>query len=221
MRVVQNGNQNGGNASPPSTSWVTSGWACYLSRILRLTTALIHAPIVPPTTPPVAPDTAWALTKASATRTTTTRMPTKAPIQSIFQSSPLSPASVHLFQPVHQGQPDRFAQGRLDTPTFDDPFGALGRPTGDGLTPAFLHPCPDNGQDCVDVLLNVHRRPHVPPAYVLAVNNNEPLWVATEGGSVEVAARRLAQSIPDDQWQCLSAGEGSKGPRLYDSQYGC
>ena len=29
-------------------------------------------------------------------------------------------------------------------------------------------------------------------------------------------ARRVAQSIPDDQRQRLSAGEGSKGPRLYD-----
>ena len=52
--------------------------------------------------------------------------------------------------------------------------------------------------------------------YVLAVKNNEPLCAATEGGSAPVAARRLAQSIPDDQWQRLSAGEGSKGPRLYD-----
>ena len=52
--------------------------------------------------------------------------------------------------------------------------------------------------------------------YVLAVKNNEPLWADTEGGSGPVAARRLAQSIPGDQWQRLSAGEGSKGPRLYD-----
>ena len=52
--------------------------------------------------------------------------------------------------------------------------------------------------------------------YVLAVKNNEPLWADTEGGSAPVAARRLAQNIPDDQWQRLSAGEGGKGPRLYD-----
>ena len=51
--------------------------------------------------------------------------------------------------------------------------------------------------------------------YALAVKNNEPLWVDTEDGSAQVAARRLAQGIPDDQWQRLSAGEGSKGPRLY------
>ena len=52
--------------------------------------------------------------------------------------------------------------------------------------------------------------------YVLAVKNNEPLWAETEGGSASVAARELAQWIPNDQWQRLSAGEGSKGPRLYD-----
>ena len=53
-------------------------------------------------------------------------------------------------------------------------------------------------------------------SYVLAVKNNEPLWADAEGGLAPVAARRLAHSIPDDQWQRLSAGEGSKGPRLYD-----
>ena len=53
-------------------------------------------------------------------------------------------------------------------------------------------------------------------SYVLAVKSNEPLWANTEDGSAQVAAWRLAQGIPDDQWQRLSAGEGSKGPRLYD-----
>ena len=52
--------------------------------------------------------------------------------------------------------------------------------------------------------------------YVLAVKNNEPLWANTEGGSAQVAARELAQQIPDERWQRLSAGDGSKGPRLYD-----
>ena len=52
--------------------------------------------------------------------------------------------------------------------------------------------------------------------YVLAVKNNEPLWADTERGTAPVAARELAQQIPDDQWQRRSAGEGSKGPRLYD-----
>ena len=49
---------------------------------------------------------------------------------------------------------------------------------------------------------------------MLAVKSNEPLWADLEGGSEQVAARRLAQQIPDDRWERLSAGEGSKGPRL-------
>ena len=53
-------------------------------------------------------------------------------------------------------------------------------------------------------------------AYVLAVKNNEPLWADTEGGATQVAARQLARQIPEEDWQRLSAGEGSKGPRLYD-----
>ena len=36
--------------------------------------------------------------------------------------------------------------------------------------------------------------------YVLVVKNNEPLWADTEGGSASVAARELAQQIPNDQW---------------------
>ena len=53
-------------------------------------------------------------------------------------------------------------------------------------------------------------------SYVLSVKNNETLGVGTESGLAPVAARQLAQQIPDDQWERLSAGEGSKGPRLYD-----
>ena len=52
--------------------------------------------------------------------------------------------------------------------------------------------------------------------YVLAVKNNEPLWANTERGSAKMAAHEMAQQIPDDRWQRLSAGEGSKGPRCYD-----
>ena len=51
---------------------------------------------------------------------------------------------------------------------------------------------------------------------MLAVKSNEPLWADTERGSVQVAARELAQWIAEEDWQRLSAGEGSKGPRLYD-----
>ena len=53
-------------------------------------------------------------------------------------------------------------------------------------------------------------------AYVLAAKSNEPLWADTERGAAQVAARQLAEEIPEDRWQRLSAGEGSKGPRLYD-----
>ena len=48
------------------------------------------------------------------------------------------------------------------------------------------------------------------------MKNNEPQWADTERGSAQVAARRLAQQIPEEGWQRVSAGEGSKGPRLYD-----
>ena len=53
-------------------------------------------------------------------------------------------------------------------------------------------------------------------SYVLAVKSNAPLWTDTERGAAPVAARRLAEQIPDDQWQRLSAGDGCKGPRRYD-----
>ena len=32
-------------------------------------------------------------------------------------------------------------------------------------------------------------------------------------------AESVARSLPDDTWQCLSAGEGTKGPRLHDWAY--
>ena len=54
-------------------------------------------------------------------------------------------------------------------------------------------------------------------SHVLAVKNNEALWADTEHGSAPVVARQLAQQIPAEDWQRLSAGEGSKGPRLYDT----
>ena len=53
-------------------------------------------------------------------------------------------------------------------------------------------------------------------AHVLAVKSNESLWADTERGSAQVAARQLSQEIPDEGWQRLSAGDGTKGPRLYD-----
>ena len=52
--------------------------------------------------------------------------------------------------------------------------------------------------------------------HVLAVKSNELLWAGTERGPAQVMARQLAQGIPDEGWQQLSAGDGTKGPRLYD-----
>ena len=49
--------------------------------------------------------------------------------------------------------------------------------------------------------------------FVLAVPSNEPLWW---GGPVYHAASDLAGRVEEQAWQRLSAGDGSKGPRLYD-----
>ena len=49
-------------------------------------------------------------------------------------------------------------------------------------------------------------------AFVLGIKSDESLWV----GLKQVRAAALAQQIPDDAWQRLSAGEGGKGLRWYD-----
>jgi SRSO17 transposase len=48
--------------------------------------------------------------------------------------------------------------------------------------------------------------------YVLTVACNESVWVADERGPRPLPAAEVAV----DAWQRLSAGEGAKGPRLYD-----
>jgi SRSO17 transposase len=50
--------------------------------------------------------------------------------------------------------------------------------------------------------------------HVLAIKRTEPLWSATTW--TEVPAERLAAALAEDAWQRLSAGDGAKGPRLYD-----
>jgi SRSO17 transposase len=50
--------------------------------------------------------------------------------------------------------------------------------------------------------------------HVLAVKSTEPLWTRTTWR--QVAAKTLAATVPAAAWQRLSAGEGAKGPRLYD-----
>jgi SRSO17 transposase len=52
--------------------------------------------------------------------------------------------------------------------------------------------------------------------YVLAVKRTEPLWAATDRGPAQVAAAKLVAAVPGTGWRRLSAGEGAKGPRLYD-----
>jgi SRSO17 transposase len=52
--------------------------------------------------------------------------------------------------------------------------------------------------------------------HVLAVKRSEPLWAMTERGPAQVPAELLAVAIPAADWQRRSAGDGAKGPRLYD-----
>jgi SRSO17 transposase len=53
-------------------------------------------------------------------------------------------------------------------------------------------------------------------AYVLAVKATQPLWAAGEQGPAEVPARELVAGLPARAWRRLSAGDGAKGPRVYD-----
>lgn len=49
--------------------------------------------------------------------------------------------------------------------------------------------------------------------FVLAVPSNEPLWY---GGPTYLSAEEIAARMAPGAWQRLSAGDGSRGPRLYD-----
>jgi SRSO17 transposase len=51
-------------------------------------------------------------------------------------------------------------------------------------------------------------------AHVLAIKRTEPLWSTHTWR--EVAAATLAAEVPAEQWERRSAGEGAKGPRVYD-----
>ena len=53
-------------------------------------------------------------------------------------------------------------------------------------------------------------------AYVLAVKATQPLWAAGEQGPAELPARQLVAGLPAHAWRRLSAGDGAKGPRVYD-----
>ena len=53
-------------------------------------------------------------------------------------------------------------------------------------------------------------------AFVLAVTSNEPLWCNIGRGPRQERTAAMAASVADEQWYRLSAGDGAKGPRLYD-----
>lgn len=53
-------------------------------------------------------------------------------------------------------------------------------------------------------------------AHLLAVKATEPLWASTERGPAQVAAADLVAGLPAAAWVTLSAGDGAKGPRVYD-----
>jgi SRSO17 transposase len=50
--------------------------------------------------------------------------------------------------------------------------------------------------------------------HVLAVKSTEPLW--TRATWRQVAAKTLVAAVPEAEWQRVSAGDGAKGPRVYD-----
>jgi SRSO17 transposase len=53
-------------------------------------------------------------------------------------------------------------------------------------------------------------------AYVLAVKATQPLWAQGEQGPAEVPTRELVAGLPARTWERRSAGDGAKGPRVYD-----
>ena len=52
--------------------------------------------------------------------------------------------------------------------------------------------------------------------HVLAVRSNEKLWAETDRGWRQVRADRLAPGVEEPGWVRRSAGDGAKGPRVYD-----
>ena len=53
-------------------------------------------------------------------------------------------------------------------------------------------------------------------AHVLAIKSNEKLWACTDKGPLQVRADRLASQVDESDWNRCSAGDGAKGPRVYD-----
>ncbi len=53
-------------------------------------------------------------------------------------------------------------------------------------------------------------------AHVLAIKRTEPLWAMTDRGPAQVTAEDLVAARTAETWLTLSAGDGAKGPRLFD-----
>ncbi len=52
--------------------------------------------------------------------------------------------------------------------------------------------------------------------HVLAIKRSEKLWALTDRGPRQVRADRLASGVEECAWVRGSAGDGAKGPRIYD-----
>ena len=52
--------------------------------------------------------------------------------------------------------------------------------------------------------------------HVMAIKSNEKLWAWTDKGSLQERADRLASGVEESAWVRCSAGNGAKGPRVYD-----
>jgi SRSO17 transposase len=52
--------------------------------------------------------------------------------------------------------------------------------------------------------------------FVLAIASNEPLWVEWDQGPQQVPVATIAARLAEARWTRISAGNGAKGPRVYD-----
>jgi SRSO17 transposase len=52
--------------------------------------------------------------------------------------------------------------------------------------------------------------------FVLAIASNEPLWVEWDQGPQQVPVATVAARLAEARWARISAGNGAKGPRVYD-----
>ena len=52
--------------------------------------------------------------------------------------------------------------------------------------------------------------------HVMAIKKSERLWAMTDRGPLQVRADRLASGVAESAWVRCSAGNGAKGPRVYD-----